>query len=298
MTETTGAYRYELILGLPHTNHRGLAEHLALAHLGHLYWTSIARAIGRPLSSLRSPAGEEVYATFYFVEETFPEAAPIDGFRLDDRLDVTVRLRAFKGMAVEGNVTLDPAIPPGGHPREPGARVRFASIFITPSAGNSALRVVAPVGADFSGLPPLPLAENPHHITKAAEESGKLGLLGPEWQPVVGGALDQRREIDPDRDSNGAGLVYFANYLVFMNAAERAVMREAGLTESEILTRAVRARRIAYYGNAGLGGDLVTRVALLRSPRRPGELGFRYAIHRAEDDARICLSEAIKTLVR
>jgi probable biosynthetic protein (TIGR04098 family) len=296
VTETAGEYRYELVLGLPHTNHRGLAEHLALAHLGHLYWTSIARAIGRPLSSLRSPAGEEVYATFYFVETTFPEEAPIDGFRLDDRLDVTLRLRAFKGMAVEGDVTFDHAPPRGGGRGVPIPRVRFASIFITPSAGNSALRVVAPVDADFSGLPPLPLAENPHHITKAAEERGTLGLLGPEWEPVVGGTLDQRREIDPDRDSNGAGLVYFANYVVFMNGAERAAMREAGLTESEILTRVVRTRRIAYYGNAGLSGDLVTRVVLLRSSRRARELGFRYAIHRAEDGALICLSEAVKIL--
>ena len=42
---------YEIVLGLPHTNHNGLAEHLLLMYAGHFQWTSIARAIGKPLST-------------------------------------------------------------------------------------------------------------------------------------------------------------------------------------------------------------------------------------------------------
>ena len=113
-TVNDGRYQYELVLGLPHTNHRGFAEHLALAHLGHLYWTSIARAIGCPLSALRSTTGDEVYATFYFIEEIFPEGALLDTFRLDDPLDIEVRLRSFKGIAVEGEITFDDARRPRG----------------------------------------------------------------------------------------------------------------------------------------------------------------------------------------
>jgi hypothetical protein len=45
-----------LVLGLPHTNRDGLAEHLLLIHAGHLYWSAIARAARRKLSSLRSPS--------------------------------------------------------------------------------------------------------------------------------------------------------------------------------------------------------------------------------------------------
>jgi probable biosynthetic protein (TIGR04098 family) len=55
---------YTLVLGLPHTNFRGLAEHLLLQQAGHFHWTSLARAIGTPLSALRTATGQEVYATF------------------------------------------------------------------------------------------------------------------------------------------------------------------------------------------------------------------------------------------
>jgi probable biosynthetic protein (TIGR04098 family) len=293
---TPGLYQYELVLGMPHTNHRGLAEHLALAHLGHLYWTSIARAIGCPLSALRSRTGSEVYATFYFIEEIFPESALLDTFRLDDALDIQVRLRTFKGVSVEGEITFDDARRPRGGGDGDVPRVRLASIFITPAAGNSALRIAVPANGDFSDLPPLPPADNPHHITKLGAESGALGLLDSEWEPTPGNPVEDQQAIDPDRDSNGAGLVYFANYVAFMNRAERAAMNGAGLPEVDVLNRAVRARRIAYYGNVNLTGHLRTRVAAFRTRRRPRDLGFRYAIHRAEDDALICLSEAIKVL--
>jgi hypothetical protein len=40
---------YDLVLGLPHTNHTGLAEHLLLMYAGHFQWTSRARALGPPV---------------------------------------------------------------------------------------------------------------------------------------------------------------------------------------------------------------------------------------------------------
>ena len=62
------AYFYDLTLGLPHTNHRFFAEHLLMKYAGHFQWQSIAAAAGLPLSSLRTAAGGEVYASFYYIE--------------------------------------------------------------------------------------------------------------------------------------------------------------------------------------------------------------------------------------
>lgn len=302
---------YEIVVGLPHTNHNGLAEHLLLMQAGHFQWTSIARAIGKPLSTLRTLNGDEVYATFYFIEEHFPEDALLHTFKLDDRLRLTIWLRGFKGIALEGQILLDraerlpqliraiPNLPPpsiiAGHPY-----IRLANIFITPTAGNSRLKVATPANADFSALLPLPNEENPYHITKLAQQTGCLGLLGETWECVdVRQDYDVPYAIDPDRDSNGAGLVYFANYIAFMDFAERVAMRSnsrCAFSEKDIAARSVQHRRVAYYGNATLTDQIRIHVSLFVSPDERRRIGLRYAITRQADGQLICLSEAIKVL--
>lgn len=306
-------YEYELALGLPHTNHNGLAEHLLLIHAGHLHWTSIARMSGKPLSSLRTLSGEEVYATFFFIEEQFPNHALINTFKLDDRLRFAVFLRAFKNIAVEGHVLFDHAarlaesITGMGNALSSVAIVhhpyiRFGNIFITPAGGNSNLKVAPPANADFSAFPPLPNEENPYHLTKLAEQTGNLGLLNDEWKCVdVIQDFKVPYTIDPDRDSNGAGLVYFANYIAFMDSAERAAMRvnsQRLFSDKEIDGRAVQLRRVAYYGNATLTGQIRIQVSIFvwSDDINIKKIGFRYAIRRWEDEKLICLSEAIKVL--
>jgi probable biosynthetic protein (TIGR04098 family) len=237
---------YDLVLGLPHTNRAGFGEHLLLMQAGHFYWTAISRAVGRPLSQLRTLTGGPVYATFYFVEARFPEGTPIRRFRLDDHLIFGVFLRRFKNLALEGQILFDHAKAMSATLAEIGdmpkadaiARhpyIRFASIFITPNGGNSQLRVAAPANADFGALAELPNEENPYHLTRETQRSGRLGLLADEWKSVDGGhAFEHRYVIDPDRDSNGAGLVYFANYVAFMEAAERRALTASSAPEGDI----------------------------------------------------------------
>jgi probable biosynthetic protein (TIGR04098 family) len=299
------SWQFDLTLGLPHTNHRFFSEHLLLKYAGHFQWQAIAAAAGMQLSALRTIRGDEVYASFYYIEELIPESAPLESFRLDDVVRFFVALRAFKNVAVEGRVVFDrperlsdrerveAALAPGGvDPELPF--IRFANIFITPEQGNSRLRVAPPAQADFRGLPLLPNEENPYHLTRAASESGSLGLVDEGWEEI--GTHEHRYAIDVDRDTNGAGLVYFANYVAFMDTAERLAI-DAVVPESDITAvkeRSLRHRRIAYYGNADVSDTLVIRVSVLRNGAMPQVLGFRYSIVRQEDGERICLSEALK----
>ena len=236
---------------------------------------------------------------------------PISTFKLDHPVRFAVFLRAFKNIAVEGHLLFD-------HPARLGPtldaangrwpsdetvarhpHIRFGNIFITPEGGNSQLRVAPPANADFSGLPPLPNDENPYHLTKDAEQSGDLGLLGDGWHP-----LDRRPRvstgryaIDPDRDTNGAGLVYFANYIAFMDSAERRALVNAGtFNDSDVSDRTLQTRRVAYYGNVAVDDALHTTVALFERDDDERALGVRYAITRERDGRLICRSEAIKTL--
>jgi probable biosynthetic protein (TIGR04098 family) len=290
--------RYDLTLGLPHTNRRGLWEPLLLMHAGHYQWQSIAAAIGRPLSELRTVSGGEVYAAFYYIEERIPERTPIESFGLDAMMRFSVALRSFKNIAIEGLLHFDRTdvlgdadpsrIPDSGMPLHPF--IRFGNIFITPVQGNSGLRVAPPANADFSKIPPLPNADNPYHLTREARQTGSLGLIGETWSQL-GEAFDFPYDIDVDRDTNGAGLVYFANYITFMEHAERAFE----IRSPRPGVRSVSHRRTAYYGNADPRDTIRVHLSAFQDPHRGNRVGLRYTIERQQDSQLICLSEALKT---
>jgi probable biosynthetic protein (TIGR04098 family) len=301
-------YTYDLTLGLPHTNYRQLSEHLLLKHAGHFQWQAIADAAGMPLSVLRTMQGGEVYASFYYIEERIPASAPLEAFHLDDTVRFIINLRSYKNIAIEGRIVFghpddlnDPARTEKAAAVESDDRdlpfIHFANIFITPEKGNSRLRVAPPAQADFSNLPSLPNEENPYHITRAASETRSLGLLTGDW--IDQGSHVHEYAIDVDRDTNGAGLVYFANYIAFMDSAERAALEGSPIDEyhrPQTPHRSLRHRRIAYYGNADVYDTLRIRVTIFRSASQPELIGFQYVIERQEDDQMICLSEAVKTL--
>lgn len=296
-----GVQTFRLTVGLPHTNRDGLAEHLLLMHAGHLHWLAIARAIGRPLSALRSASGDEVYATFYFIEEHFPDGTPLSTFRLDDTLRFVIWLRAFKNVALEGRILFDhdrrlrkpgelqPAS--GDHPL-----IRFANIFTLRTAGNRRLTVAAPANADFSALRHLPDQENAYHLTRRAVASGTLGLIGDGWQRSNEPPFETCHTIDPDRDTNGAGLVYFANYVAFINSAEREALRRVDRFRADgDALRDLRQRRLAYFGNAEPGDTLRLAVDVFGSDDRD-LVAFRCRVRRERDDRLICLSESTQRL--
>lgn len=310
MLTPDGMFVYDLRLGLPHTNRNNLAEHLLLMTAGHYQWTSIASTIGMPLSGLRTLDGGEVYATFFYIEERFPDDSLINTFVLDDDLRFLNVLRAFKNISVEGQFVFDRVerlgmpVPAGdGHPFSNGFRqqhpyIRFGNILISPNGGNANLKVAPPSNGDFSRFAALPNEENPYHLVREARSQSTLGLLAEagEWTP-----LDKREDfvtsyaIDPDRDTNGAGLVYFCQYVAFMDRAEREAMTEnsaRAFSREEISLRTLKSRRLAYYGNVDVSDVLEIRVKIWQNTR--GDLGFRYAIIRQSDGEFICLSEAIK----
>jgi len=290
-----------LTLGLPHTNRWGLAEDALMKHAGYLQWAAISETIGEPLSRLRTIDGGEVYATFYFVEDSFPDAAPIEGFRLDDTVRFRLALRAFKNLAVEGRIEFDRTerLPAGAQPtRGSHPSIRFGNIFITPRGGNSLLKVAPPANGNFSTFEVLPNEENPYHITREASTTHRLGIVPHDWSSTDGAGIDAFYAIDPDRDTNGAGLVYFANYFAFLETAERsAAQRSTWVTVRNARARHLRIRRTAFYGKVDLTDRLRTTVSFFQSPADPSIAGVRYAMRRESDDLLICLSEAIKRCI-
>src|ERR1017187_10130824 len=109
MSQTPFINDYELTLGLPQTNMNGLSETSLLMYAGHYQWTSIARAIGRPLSQLATPDGLPVFFTYYYVAEQIPASRALRSFRVDDTLRFLSVLRHFKKATLDGEIVFSPA---------------------------------------------------------------------------------------------------------------------------------------------------------------------------------------------
>jgi len=305
-------YTYNLRIGLPLTNYNQLSEHLLIMQAGHFHWTSMAKKFGTPLSKARTSDGREIYATFFYVETKLPGDISLTDYKLDDDITFCSCLREYKGMSVEGQLIFDhseklvgfstntdlntiPSEIQGKHPF-----IRFGNIFITPDGGNSSLRVARPANASFSDIEKLPFSENPYNLTRGIDKSGRFGLLDDSelWAEITKNAsFTVEYEINPDRDSNGAGLTYFANYFAFMDYGERKSLRsnsKIDFSEKNINSRTLVCRRTAYFGNVDLTDSIKIKVQLFQNISDDHLLGIKYWISRNKDGALICFSEAIK----
>ena len=125
-------------------------------------------------------------------------------------------------------------------------------------------------------------------------------FAGPRGRELHGGrassgGYESSYAIDIDRDTNGAGLFYFANYVTIMDRAERAAMRASGgFSDVAIDGRVVECRRIAYLGNVSTNDSIRTRVMFFARQEDPSRIAIRYEMRRDEDGELICLSESVK----
>src|SRR5438132_11222665 len=103
----SNSFRHNLVVGLPHTNMNGLSEVALLMHAGHFQWNGIAEAAGKPLSQLLTREGQPIYATYYYVEEEFPQERPLNTFMLEDSLVFWNCLKHFKDISLDGVIVFD-----------------------------------------------------------------------------------------------------------------------------------------------------------------------------------------------
>jgi probable biosynthetic protein (TIGR04098 family) len=300
--------RYSLTLGLPHTNLNGLAEHLLLMQAGHFQWNTISSALKTPMSSLRAPGGGEVYATYFYVEENYPAGKTLDTYRLDQTLCFLNQIRHDRGIAIDGKVVFDLSSRLGE-----GEKTRFetnpdsmkgeypflhmCNAFIARDGGNQKLKMCAPQGVSFDSIDPLPAGASQYAQVREAAARLSFGLLE-GYEPG-----DAREDftftypLNPDRDTNGAGLVYFANYICFLDLAEREALRQNSRvkwSEEQINLRTLLKRKLAYQANVSLTDRLKIQVLLFKGPSL--ERGVRSIIRRDSDNALVALSECLKTI--
>jgi probable biosynthetic protein (TIGR04098 family) len=140
--------------------------------------------------------------------------------------------------------------------------VRLSNIFVRQFGGAEWLKKGRPADPRFTRIPASADPPDSYVLTKSAERDRTFERCGPPWIPMTDGPVQRDYQLVPDRDLNGAGLVYFANYPMFLDICERDVLGSARLPLSEDLIdrRTLVRRRSAYLNNASAHDTITIEI--------------------------------------
>jgi probable biosynthetic protein (TIGR04098 family) len=308
----------EIEIGMPLTGLNNLAETPLLKHLGDLRWNHLSRLSGIPSRLLVDADGQRLYPTFFYVEIAFPEQRPMSAFGENDRIKIASTLKRFGTSMLDGNCYLLPSAfrETDELPFDTIAQsvaqgipaVRLSNIFVRQFSGAEWLKRSRPANPGFERIPEAPVTPDSFAAAKQAEKDGRFSLPDSTYRPVTEGPVEVEYHLVADRDLNGAGLVYFANYPLFLDICEREVLRAAKLPLSEDLIdrRTLIRRQSAYLNNASSRDTLVICIqAWVQDPVASGHpapeaapirLLVNYGMYRRSDGRLMMISTAEKII--
>jgi len=274
-----------LELGMPHLGRHNLNESALFKIIGHDRWNMIERAGNVRSADIRDEEGNRLYATFFFVELALAPDRPLSFYGENQRLDFRSDLRHYERVYLDGRYVLT-----NGGP----FAIRASNVFIYQMAGPSQLAMAAPANMCFEKIPTLDFQPDSLDMCRAAKEAGGFG--GDDPAKFALGTREVSYQLDPDRDMNGAGLVYFANFICFLDRAEREALSGLGAPESLLDARSTYWRRIGYFGNAKASDRLRVSVTSGVGELSPATLAmsFDYRLQRCSDGKVIVVSSARK----
>jgi probable biosynthetic protein (TIGR04098 family) len=252
---------------MPLTGRNNLAETPLLQYLGDQRWRQVSRILEVPTRDIVDENGERLYATFFYVEVAFPPDRPMDAFGENDRFTVVSTLTRFGASMLDGVSFLIPSDRrgPAGASRSSAPyasiadanaqgvpAVRLSNIFVRKFGGAEWLKKGRPAHERFDSVPALAEPPDSYAMAKDAEETGRFAPPPSGWLALTEGPVEREYRLVPDRDLNGVGLVYFANYPMFLDICERDVLSSARVpvADSLIDRRALVRRQSAYLNNA------------------------------------------------
>ncbi len=169
--------------------------------------------------------------------------------------------------------------------------MRLSNVLVALGGGPDDLRISTPVNARLDAIPALPTQPESYRLVREAQARGAF------FEPPAGARALWTTPyvavlpINPDRDLNGVGrppLLYFANYVAFLDAAERmALQSEGGFSPGALDGRATLRRRIGFYGNARSSDVLVIEVEAFALDAV--RLLVRHRVRRRSDDRLIAI---------
>jgi len=101
-------------------------------------------------------------------------------------------------------------------------------------------------------------------------------------------------------DTDAGGIVYYVNYLKFMERARTERLRSLGFAQSQLagedLLFVVHSSEARYYAPARLDDELLVTAEVMETKR--ASLRFRQQVRRAKDDLLLCEGQFLVACVR
>jgi probable biosynthetic protein (TIGR04098 family) len=305
-----GTFRSQLEIGMPLTGQNNLAESPLLQQLLHIRWMHLTRILGAPSRDWTDEAGDRLYATVFYVELGFPPERPLSAYRENDRLWIASTLRQFSGFldgehyitACDDRTSSATAPQSIEQARALGIPyVRMANALVKKWDGAAWLKRANPSSLGFMRIPH---AGEPDFVAQiAAAKNGARYIDPPADHVAIAEGVVEGHEIIPERDINGVGLLYFANYTVITDICERKVLmrRCAGDAMSDALaSRSVVRRKCSYHSNATARDSLRVECTITAGPiAKRGlvyerEFLFNSRMRRESDDRLMFVSSSLK----
>lgn len=314
------AIRDEFDLGLPHLSPGALGDSPMMKHLGHLRWLSFEKLTGVPTAKVADSKGRRLYATFYYIDIHYPPASPANVFRENDRIAVIGDLSARGRNILDGYFAIyrsgDPREAEWGVPEPSNAQkfidegipyIRLSNIFIQQEQGPDKLRIGQPANADFTNIHALTEMPDGNERNREARENGHFFAPPAGAVPQMRPRLEYEQPVDPDRDVNAAGLVYFANFPAFFETSERRILATldgGGFPPEWIERRGTQRRQVAFFGNAKANDRLHVSVECAVDPEPKthgssthwGALWFTTQVSRVSDQLLISITTATRVI--
>jgi probable biosynthetic protein (TIGR04098 family) len=277
-----------------------MSEVAMLSFAQHIRWRDLGDLTGVPASGLRDAGDRPVYASIYFAEVAGFPAEGLGAFRPDEDLEVASTLGRFGRSVLDGEVAFhragtaaaDLEAPASGSPR-----IRLSNVLVGVGSGPDDLRITVPQNARMENVPALDAEPDSYMMIKVARREGCFFPTPSGSRPLWPGARVVRYTVDPDRDMNGVGLVYFCNYVAFMDVAERTLLEAEGTYPPELLDWRLTVRRqVGFYGNARSREPLAIEVEASTLPGAGDRLVVHHRIRRTGDDRLIAVASAEKWL--
>src|ERR1700758_4014011 len=222
-----------LELGMPHLGRNNLNENALFKTIGHDRWRMIEKAGRVKTADIRDQESNRLYATFYFVELALTPERPLSFYGENQALHFRSNLSHYEHVYLDGCYALTTGGP---------FNIRASNVFIYQTAGPSKLAIAPPANMCFDGIQELKSQPDSLELCRVAKKTGTFCDVMNQHLPL--GCRAVTYQVDADRDVNGAGLIYFANFICFLDYAERELLGEIDMPEKLLDARSTYWRRI------------------------------------------------------